>query len=85
MDIHYSAFLANELYGVELSEDKFEELALIAYNFIGNKNCKLYRYFAVINPLTLLYNIFYLQLQAIIAIKRNFSRSLCGNIIIYFC
>lgn len=53
MDIHYSAFLANELYGIELSEDKFEELALIAYNFIGNKNCKLYRYFAVINPVTL--------------------------------
>ena len=30
MDIHYAQFLASELYGVEMSEDKFEELALIA-------------------------------------------------------
>lgn len=53
MDIHYAQYLANELYGVEMSEDRFEELALIAYNHIGNKNCKLYRYFANVDPQTL--------------------------------
>jgi hypothetical protein len=31
MDIHYAQYLASELYGVEMSEDKFEEIALIAY------------------------------------------------------
>lgn len=53
MDIHYAQYLANELYGIDLPTDKFEELALIAYNFIGNKNCKLYRYFAAVDPETL--------------------------------
>lgn len=49
MDIHYAQYLANELYGVEMSQDKFEELALIAYNHIGNKNCKIYRFFGEVN------------------------------------
>lgn len=52
-DIHYAQFLANELYGVELSQDKFEELSLIAYNKIGNKNCRLYRWFGRVDPNTL--------------------------------
>lgn len=53
MDIHYAHFLANELYGVEISQDKFEELALIAYQQIGNKVCRTYRFFGVVNPDTL--------------------------------
>lgn len=53
MDIHYAHFLANELYGVEISQDKFEELALIAYGHIGNKNCRTYRYFGSVDPVTL--------------------------------
>lgn len=46
MDIHYAQLLAKELYDVEMSEDKFEELALIAHNLIGNKNVRIYRYIA---------------------------------------
>lgn len=53
MDIHYAQYLANELYGVEMPTDKFEELALIAHNYIGNKNCKLYRYFGAVDSKTL--------------------------------
>lgn len=53
MDIHYANYLANELYGIEISEDKFEELALIAYSHIGNKNCRTYRYFGFVDPKTL--------------------------------
>lgn len=53
MDIHYAQYLANELYGIDMPEDKFEEIALIAHGFIGNKNCKLYRFFGAINPETL--------------------------------
>lgn len=53
MDIHYAHFLANELYGVEINQDKFEELALIAYGHIGNKNCRTYRFFGSVDPVTL--------------------------------
>ena len=53
MDIHYAHFLANELYGIEISQDKFEELALIAYGHIGNKNCRTYRFFGSVDPVTL--------------------------------
>lgn len=53
MDIHYAHFLANELYGVNISQDKFEELALIAYDKIGNKQCRTYRFFGAVNPQTL--------------------------------
>lgn len=53
MDIHYAQYLANELYGIEMSTDRFEELALIAYGKIGNKNCRLYRFFGSVDPVTL--------------------------------
>ena len=53
MDIHYAHFLANELYGVDINQDKFEELALIALMHIGNKNCRTYRFFGSVDPITL--------------------------------
>ena len=53
MDIHYAHFLANELYGVNISQDKFEELALIAHHQIGNKVCRTYRFFGAVDPQTL--------------------------------
>ena len=40
-DIHYAQFLANNLYGVELLPDDFEEMALIAFSMIGNKRMQL--------------------------------------------
>lgn len=40
----YALSLADTLYGVNMSEDKFEEIALIAWNQIGNKRVRLYNY-----------------------------------------
>lgn len=42
-DFHYAQFLANELYNINVSEEKFEELGLLAFNKIGNKRQKLKR------------------------------------------
>lgn len=45
MESFYSAmFQANLLYGVTLNPDDFAEIGLIAWNFIGNKNTRLYKY-----------------------------------------
>ena len=47
MQSFYSAmFQANMLYGVTLNPDDFAEIGLIAWNFIGNKNTRLYQYTA---------------------------------------
>lgn len=42
-------FNANLLYGVEMPPEDFEEIALIAWNLIGNKNCRLYKFNAKIS------------------------------------
>lgn len=36
--------LMESLYGITIPEDQFEEVALVAWNLIGNKRYKLYRY-----------------------------------------
>lgn len=40
-DIHYAQFLANNLYGIEIMPEDFEEAALIAFSMIGNKRTQL--------------------------------------------
>ena len=52
-NFHYAQYLANELYGVEIPDDKFEEIGLIAYNRIGNKVCRNYRFFGKVDKKTL--------------------------------
>lgn len=42
-EFHYSYMLANQLYGTEINEIDFEEIALIAWNLIGNKRTRIYR------------------------------------------
>lgn len=50
MQEFYSAmYQANLLYGVDIQVDDFEELGLIAWEKIGNKRVKTYRYCANIN------------------------------------
>ena len=44
---------ANLLYGLDMNEDDALEIGLIAWNKIGNKQCKLYRYRAKIDCETL--------------------------------
>ena len=45
MEQFYSAYpLIDQLYGVEISPEDFEEIGLMAWRLIGNKITKLYRY-----------------------------------------
>lgn len=43
-DFHYAMSLLETLYGITMSEDAFEEVALVGWNLIGNKRTRLYRY-----------------------------------------
>jgi hypothetical protein len=43
-NFHYAQFLTNSLYGLDLQTEDFEEIGLVAWNLIGNKNVKLYRF-----------------------------------------
>ena len=45
MESFYTAmFQANMLYGITMNPDDFAEIGLNAWNFIGNKNTRLYKY-----------------------------------------
>ena len=44
MDFHTPMFQANLQYGIELSEDEYEEIGLIAWQRIGNKRVRTYRF-----------------------------------------
>ena len=39
---HAALYQANLLYGIELNSDKFEEIGLIAWGFIGNKQTRFF-------------------------------------------
>lgn len=52
-DFHYALTQANMLYELELIPEDFEEIGLMAWNLIGNKLCKMYKYDTVIDPDTL--------------------------------
>lgn len=49
MNFKSAMFQADLLYGLELIPEDFEELGLIAWNLIGNKRCKLYKYTTELN------------------------------------
>lgn len=42
-NFHYAITLAQMLYDIEGDIDDLEEIGLVAYNFIGNKNTRLYK------------------------------------------
>lgn len=42
-DFHYVAVMLDMLYGIEMDDEDLEELGLIAWNLIGNKNIRLHR------------------------------------------
>ncbi len=48
-DFHYAISLAQTLYDVEGDTDQLEEIGLIAYNFIGNKNTQLHKVMLNVN------------------------------------
>lgn len=50
-DFHYAMSLAETIYGVQMKEEDFEEIALVAWNLIGNNRTKIYRYKTCTYPL----------------------------------
>lgn len=42
-NFHYAISLAQTLYNIDGDDDDLEEIGLVAYNFIGNKNTRLYK------------------------------------------
>lgn len=51
VNFHYAITLAQMLYDIEGDDDDLEEIGLIAYNFIGNKNTRLYKTTLNVNSL----------------------------------
>ena len=49
---YYAMSLMETLYGVTMSEDEFEEVAIVAFDLIGNKRTRLYRYETCIDSKT---------------------------------
>ena len=49
-NFHYGLSLLETMYGINLSEEDYEEIALVAWGLIGNKRSKLYRYTVCIEP-----------------------------------
>lgn len=43
-DFHYAMSLLNTMYGIQLQEDEFEEIGIVAWELIGNKRTRTYRY-----------------------------------------
>jgi hypothetical protein len=43
-NFHYAMSLLDTLYGINMQEDDFEEIALIGWKLIGNKRTRIYRY-----------------------------------------
>lgn len=48
-NFHYAMSLCQTLYGIDLKEDDFEEIALTGWNMIGNKRTRIYRFDACLN------------------------------------
>lgn len=49
-DFYYALSLLETLYGISLQEEDFEEIAILAWNQIGNRRSKLYKYSACLGP-----------------------------------
>ena len=49
-NFHYIAVLLDMVYGLELEDQDLEEYGLMAWELIGNKNRRLYRFQTCINP-----------------------------------
>lgn len=43
-NFHYGLSLLDTIYGLDIPEEMYEEIALVGWNLIGNKRTRLYRY-----------------------------------------
>lgn len=51
-NFHYAMSLLDTLYDINIQEDQFEEIAVIAWQYIGNRRMKIYRYQTCVNSCT---------------------------------
>lgn len=49
-DFHYGLSLLETMFGLNIQEEDYEEIALVGWELIGNKRCKLYRTSIVVEP-----------------------------------
>lgn len=49
-NFHYGQVLLSMLYDIEIEDEEYEEIGLLAWEYIGNKNVKLYKLCAKIDP-----------------------------------
>ena len=49
-NFHYVSVLLDMLYGMQMEDEDLEELGLIAWNLIGNKDVRLYKFTTCISP-----------------------------------
>ena len=49
-DFHYGLSLLDTLYGINMPEENYEEMALVGWGLIGNKRSRLYRYSTCLQP-----------------------------------
>ena len=49
-NFYYAYNLLEMLYGLEVSEEDFEEIGLLAWNQIGNRRCRIYRATLCLDP-----------------------------------
>lgn len=50
---HYAMSLLDTLYEITISEDQFEEIALVGWNHIGNKIVRMYKYRGIVDECNL--------------------------------
>jgi hypothetical protein len=51
-NFYYALTLLKTIYGLSISEDDFEEIALIGWDLIGNKRARYYKYSTSVDPQT---------------------------------
>ena len=47
---HYIAVLLDQLYGINMDDADLEEIGLLAWESIGNKTRKMYKFSTMIDP-----------------------------------
>lgn len=76
-NFHYVAVLLDLLYSIEMEDEDLEELGLIAWNLIGNKETRMYRYSDCMdcdNSITLPCNILEGQIEAVTTSYEDWER-----------
>lgn len=76
-NFHYVSVLLDMLYGIEIEDEELEELGLIAWNLIGNKDTRMYRYCDTIdceNSITLPCNVLEGEIEAVTASYEDWER-----------